>query len=148
MSILLIAICIAALLLIVRQIKRLRDRKQIEQHSITPEQLHTLLATNQEVLVFDVRRPLELLADSEIIPGAKRIPPRELLANPSLIPKDKDSVLYCTCIGDETSRSVLHLALGLNFHRIKFLKGGLAAWKAEGYPVKPYLESFPLETAS
>ncbi|MCU1306999.1 MAG: Rhodanese-related sulfurtransferase [Acidobacteriaceae bacterium] len=148
MSILLIAICIAALLLIVRQIKRMRDRQQIERHSITPEQLHTLLATNQEVLLYDVRRPLELLADSEIIPGATRIPPRELLANPSLIPRDKDSVLYCTCTGDETSRSVLHRVLGLHFYRVKFLKGGLAAWKAKGYPVEQYLESFPLETAS
>jgi rhodanese-related sulfurtransferase len=67
-------------------------------HSITAEALHTLLTSDQEVLLLDIRQPLDLLADSEIIPGATRIPPKELLQNPSLIPKDKDSVVYCTCV--------------------------------------------------
>jgi rhodanese-related sulfurtransferase len=120
----------------------------MEQHSITPEALHTLLASNQEVLLLDVRQPLDLLANSEIIPGAKRIPPKEVLERPSLIPKEKDSVVYCTCPSDETSRAVLHRALAMHFFRIKFLKGGLAAWKTKGYPVEPYQESFHLDTAS
>ena len=60
----------------------------MEQYSITPEALHTLLASNQEVLLFDVRQPLDLLADSEIIVGATRIPPKDLLEDPSLIPKE------------------------------------------------------------
>jgi rhodanese-related sulfurtransferase len=147
MSIFLIVVCAVLGYLIVRRIKRMRDQQQVERHSITPEQLHTLLATHQEVVVYDVRRPLELVADSEIIPGAKRIPPREFFANPELIPKDQDSVVYCTCSGNETSRTVLHTALKLHFNRVKFLKGGLAAWKAKGYPVEQYKESFSLETA-
>jgi len=117
----------------------------VEEHSITPEALHTLLASNQEVLLLDVRQPLDLLADTEIIPGAKRIPPREILENPSLIPKEKDLVAYCTCPGDRSSRAVTHQALALDFDRVKFLKGGLAAWKAKGYPVEPYQESFHLD---
>ena len=77
MSLTLTAICVAALcLLIAMRIKRTRDQDEIEQHSITPEALHTLLASNHEVLVFDVRQPLDLLADPEIIVGAKRIPPK------------------------------------------------------------------------
>jgi rhodanese-related sulfurtransferase len=86
--------------------------------------LHTLLAANQEVLLFDVRQPLDLLARYEIIPGAKRIPPKEVLENPSLIPKEKDSIVYCTCPSDKTSRAILHRARTLHFLRIKFLKGG------------------------
>ena len=71
------AICVAAFcLFIASRIKRARDQSEMEQHSITPEALHTLLASNQEVLLFDVRQPLDLLADSEIIVGAKRIPPK------------------------------------------------------------------------
>lgn len=143
------AICVAvSFLLIVIWIKRTRDRRAIEQHSITPEALHRLLASNQEVLLFDVRQPLDLLADSEIIPGAKRIPPREILENPSLISKDKESVAYCTCPGDKTSRAITHRALAMHFYRVKFLKGGLAAWKAMGYPVEPYREPFHLDTAT
>ena len=149
MSLTLIAICVAvACLLIVIWIKRTRNRRVIEQHSITPEALHSLLASNQEVLLFDVRQPLDLLADTEIIPGAKRIPPREILENPSLIAKEKDAVAYCTCPGDKTSRAITRRALAMHFCRVKFLKGGLAAWKAKGYPVEPYRESFHLDSAT
>ena len=149
MSLTLIAICVAvACLLIVIWIKRTRNRRVIEQHSITPEALHSLLASNQEVLLFDVRQPLDLLADTEIIPGAKRIPPREILENPSLIAKEKDAVAYCTCPGDKTSRTITRRALAMHFYRVKFLKGGLAAWKAKGYPVEPYRESFHLDSAT
>jgi rhodanese-related sulfurtransferase len=38
----------------------------------------------------------------------------------------------------------LHRAQALHFLRIKFLKGGLEAWKSKGYPVEPYTESFHL----
>ena len=35
----------------------------------------------------------------------------------------------------------------MHFFRVKFLKGGLAAWKAEGYAVEPYGEAFQLDIA-
>jgi rhodanese-related sulfurtransferase len=146
MFLMLIAICVAVLcLLIVTWIKRAREKREMEQHSITADALHTLLASNREVLLYDVRQPLDLLADSEIISGATRIPPKELLQNPSLIQKDKDSVVYCTCPGDKTSRLVLRRAQAEHFLRIKFLKGGLAAWKAKGFPVEPYEKPFHLD---
>jgi rhodanese-related sulfurtransferase len=143
------AICIVVLCpLIIIWNKRARDRREMELHSITPEALHTLLASNQEVLLFDVRLPLDLLADSEIIPGATRIAPQELLENPLLIPKDKDSVVYCTCPSDKTSRVILRRAQAMHFMRVKFLKGGLAGWKAKGYPVERYEKPFHLDTRS
>lgn len=147
MPVTLIAACVAVLSLwIVIWLKRSRDRLEVEVNSITPEALHTLLASNQQVFLFDVRLPLDLLADSEIIPGATRIPPKEVLQNPSLIPRDQDAVVYCTCPADETSRRILHRALDMNFSRVKFLKGGLAAWKSKGYPVEPYEKPFHLDT--
>jgi rhodanese-related sulfurtransferase len=120
----------------------------MEQYSITTEELHALLASNEEVLLFDVRQPLDLLAYPEIIPKARRIDPNEVLERPALIPKEKDAVVYCTCPSDKTSRAVLRRALALQFFRMKFLKGGLAAWKAKGYPVEPYQEVFHLYTPS
>ena len=53
--------------------KGLRGQREMEQHSITAEQLHALLASDQEIFLFDVRQPLDLLAFPEIIPKAKRI---------------------------------------------------------------------------
>ncbi|HKM53001.1 MAG TPA: rhodanese-like domain-containing protein [Isosphaeraceae bacterium] len=143
-----LAATIAVLLSIGFWIKRRKDRRELEQHSITPDALHALLASHQDVLVFDVRQPLALLADSKIIPGAKRLSPREVIGNPSLIPREKDSVVYCTCPSDETSRTVLNRALGLKSFRVKFLRGGLAAWKAKGYPVEQYNKPFRLDTGT
>jgi rhodanese-related sulfurtransferase len=147
MIVTLIAI-IAVLLAIAYWIKRVRDRRELEEHSITPDALRALLAADREVLVFDVRLPLDLLADSDIIPGARRLAPKEIQADPSLIPKEKDTIVYCTCPSDKTSRAILHKALALDFSRIKFLKGGLDGWKAKGYPVEPYTRSFHLDTGS
>ena len=129
-------------------IKRARDRRELERYSITPEALHDLLASKREVLIFDVRLPLDLLADSEIIPGAKRVAPKEVIENPALIPQEKEAIVYCTCPSEKTSRAILHKALAMNFSRIKFLQGGLDGWKAKGYPVEPYTESFHLDTGS
>jgi rhodanese-related sulfurtransferase len=145
----LIAICVAALclaLFVGNRMKRARRRRELEQHSIEPEALHDLLTSNKKVRVFDVRQPLDLLAYSELIPGATRVPPKDIMANPSLIPKEEDAVVYCTCPGDKTSREILQRALGLNFSRLKILRGGLAAWKAKGYPVVPYRDAFRLDT--
>ena len=117
-----IAIAIVMLfLLAVLRLKRQRDQRALEQHSITADELHSLLASNQEVLLFDVRQSLDLLANSEIIPRAHRIPPDEVLQKPSLIPREKDTVVYCTCPSDKTSRAVLRRALSLHFSRVKFL---------------------------
>lgn len=138
--------CIAVLVAGVL-VKRARDRQMFEQHSITSEDLHSLLASHGDVALFDVRLSLDLLADSVIIPGAKRFAPEEVIANPALIPKDRDSIVYCTCPSDETSRRILRLALADGHTRIKFLKGGLGGWRAGGYPVEPYDKSFHLDSS-
>lgn len=126
---------------------QLRRHRELEAHSIDVDALHTLLEAKQEIIVVDVRLPLDVLAHTEIIPGARRIPPKELMEHAELIPKDKDSVVYCTCAGEKTARMVLERALKLHFTRMKFLKGGLEAWKARGYPVLSYDEVFHLDTA-
>jgi rhodanese-related sulfurtransferase len=145
MTLTLLAIAIAIICaIVVTRAKRSKNQNELDRHSISVEQLQSMMASGQEVLLFDVRQPLDLLAYPELIPGAKRIPPQDVLDRPSLIPQNEDIVVYCTCPGDKTSRMVLRRALALGFTRIKFLTGGLAAWKTKGYPVEPYRESFRL----
>jgi len=126
---------------------RLRRQREIEQYLIDADALRALLEPEPRVMVFDVRQPLDLLAHSEMIPGAKRIPPKELLANPTLVSEEIDTVLYCTCEDQKTSVEIVRHGLSLGFRRMKVLRGGLTAWKAKGYPVVPYKESFRLDTA-
>jgi rhodanese-related sulfurtransferase len=151
-ALVLIAICVVAVLMSLTAIlwkKRNRDqRRMLEQHAITPEELYSLLGSHQDVALFDVRQPLDLLAHAEIIPGARRIPPAEVLVTPDLIPKDKEAIVYCTCPSEKTSRAILRRASNMQFSRIRFLKGGLEAWKAKGYPVEPYREVFHLYTSN
>jgi rhodanese-related sulfurtransferase len=146
-----IAIAIWGLLAVI-WIRRIKARRAFERLSITPEALHDLIVANHDVLILDVRQPLDLLADSEIIAGAQRISPQDAEANPSLIPIDKELVVYCTCPSDKTSRAIAAksqvLSPTLDVTKVKFLKGGLAAWKAKGYPVVPYDKTFHLDTGT
>ena len=141
-----LAVAVVAIVAVV-MLKRARARRSLRGIPLTPEELHVLMEARPDVVVMDVRLPLDLLADSEIIRGAVRIPPKEILANPAVIPAEKDSVVYCTCPSDETSRSVVMKARALNIHRIKVLRGGLAGWKAKGFPVVPYDQPFRLDVA-
>ncbi|MGB7135010.1 MAG: rhodanese-like domain-containing protein [Acidobacteriaceae bacterium] len=141
-----ISITCAAVLLAIVLAKRMRDRREMERHTITPIALHALLASNQDVLVFDVRQPLDLLGDSVIIPGAEWLAPEEVRANPSLLPKERDLIVYCTCPSDKTSRIILRRALAIGLIRIKFLKGGLDGWRENGFPVEPYKKPFHLSS--
>jgi rhodanese-related sulfurtransferase len=138
----------AVVLLAVVLVRRRRERREIERYSITPEALHALMASRQNVRIFDVRQPLDLLGDSVIIPGAQWLAPEEVHANPSLLPRESDLVVYCTCPSDKTSRTILHRALAMGFLRIKFLKGGLDGWKNKGFPVEPYTKPFHLNSGS
>jgi len=137
-------ICVLILGLIM--IRRLRAKREIEAKSIEPEALHELLNANQ-VLLYDVRQPLDFLAHPEIIPGATRIAPKDIAEQTASFSRDQNSVIYCTGGDDETSSMVLGKARALHFTRVKLLKGGLAAWKEKGYPVEPYSEPFHLDTA-
>jgi len=141
-----ITIIIAVALLTVVLAKRRKDHRELERYSITPEALHTLMASKQELLIFDVRQPLDLLGEPVIIPGAKWLAPEDVRANPSLLPRESDLVVYCTCPSDRTSRTILHRALALGFLRIKFLRGGLDGWRSNGFPVEPYTKRFHLES--
>jgi rhodanese-related sulfurtransferase len=125
--------------------RRLWAKRRIEANSIEAEELYSLLKA-KEVLLYDVRQPLDFLAHPEIIPGAMRIAPKDIAEETASFSRDQNSVIYCTGAGDDTSQMVLGKARALNFTRVKILKGGLEAWKAKGYPVEEHTDSFQLDT--
>lgn len=127
--------------------RKARDARELAENSVDAEGLHGLLEPEPRVLLVDVRQPLDVLAYSEMIPGAKRIPPKQLMADPSMLPRDMDVVMYCTCEAQKTSLELLRHARTLGFSRMKVLRGGLSGWKRMGYPVEVYRESFRLDTA-
>ena len=137
-----VAVAVAAVV----WVRKVQASRELAAYSIDPDGLYALLIPERTVLVFDIRQPLDLLAHSEIIPGAVRVSPKDALDNPTQFPKERDAVIYCTCPGDKTSRSILKRVLALEFKRVKLLRGGLEGWKAKGYPVERYDKSFRLDT--
>jgi rhodanese-related sulfurtransferase len=127
--------------------RRVLAKREIAAKSIEPEALFALLKSKQ-VLLYDVRQPLDFLAHPEIIPGAIRIAPKDIADETASFSREQNSVIYCTGADDDTSQMVLGKARALNFTRVKLLKGGLAAWKEKGYPVEEYVGSFHLDTAT
>jgi rhodanese-related sulfurtransferase len=144
MAISVAVLCIVVIGLILR---RVLSKRELEAKSIKAEDLYALLNAKQ-VLLYDVRQPLDFLAHAEIIPGATRIAPKDIAERTASFSRDQDSVIYCTGGDYQTIRMVLRKARALNFTHVKILKGGLAAWKEKGYPVVAYTEPFRLDTAS
>jgi rhodanese-related sulfurtransferase len=128
--------------------KRERRAAELEQHTITPEQLSKALAQRPGLPVFDLRERLDVQADSEIIPGATRISLYKVLENPWLIPKEQEAIIYCKCSKDEINIVILERLLAVGFFKVRFLKGGFDAWKAGGFKVDCYPSSFRLDLAS
>jgi len=141
------AVGVCVLIFAVIMVRRVLAKREIEAKSIEPEALYEQLRAKQ-VLLYDVRQPLDFLAHPEIIPGATRIAPKEIAEQTASFSRDQNSVIYCTGGDDETSHMILGKARALNFTRVKLLRGGLAAWKEKGYPVEAYTEPFQLDTAS
>jgi rhodanese-related sulfurtransferase len=127
-------------------VRRLLARREVRAKTIEPDELNKLLKSKQ-VLLYDVRQPLDFLAHPEIIPGAMRIAPKDIPDQTAKFSRDQNSVIYCTGGDDDTFEMVLGKARALQFTRVRLLKGGLPAWKAKGYPVEAYTESFHLDTA-
>ncbi|MFT4113933.1 rhodanese-like domain-containing protein [Silvibacterium sp.] len=145
----LLGVAVAAVVFtVVRLLSIQRARRELALHCIEPDELNQLLQAGKPVQLYDLRQPLDLFIDAETIPGARRIAPHEILTDPTLIPADQDSVVYCTCPGEETSRKIVERALSMGFRHIRLLRGGLAAWKAAGYPVEPYKGNISLEPAN
>ena len=72
----LIAICavgLIALIFGIFKLRQLRNRRELERYSIEVDELHRLLEAKKDIVVLDVRLPLDLLAHSEIKIGRAHV---------------------------------------------------------------------------
>ncbi len=120
--------------MIVRRIRSLRARPALK---LTPTALQAKLQAGDELLIFDLRERLDVLAEPYGIPGAVHVSREELHARLENISKHRPVVFYCTCPNE---KSVMRMAAMLRrngFTRLWVLAGGIQAWCAEGLPVQP-----------
>jgi membrane protein DedA with SNARE-associated domain/rhodanese-related sulfurtransferase len=91
--------------------------------------------------VFDVRSHGYYEKNTMRIPGSTRLEPNGLnqigLRSVAGLPsKEKEIILYCTCVREATSVRVARV-LAAQGYKVSVIAGGLRAWKKAGLPVEP-----------
>ena len=79
-----------------KYLARHRFLQRLQIARITPEALRQKLETGKEVLIVDLRHPLEFDADPAVIPGAIRLSTGDLEARRLPFPRDQEVILYCS----------------------------------------------------
>lgn len=141
-----VALVLAMILgiIIYRYVQRQRFLAELRGLRLEPEQLLAMMDDarsegGQLPFIIDLRHPLDVLTDPEVLPGALRIGPDELKLHRDEIPHDREIVLYCTCPSEQTSAKVAMELRRLGVHRVRPLRGGLQGWKDAGYPLEAVL---------
>ena len=98
--------------------------------TLDPVELARLMQSGA-VWVVDVREPNEYLA--ERIPGALLFPLSSFDA--TALPNDGERALVFHCAGGKRSMDAAQRRLACGAARATHLGGGIAAWKAAGFPV-------------
>ncbi|MGA2810862.1 MAG: DedA family protein/thiosulfate sulfurtransferase GlpE [Candidatus Acidiferrum sp.] len=130
----LIIACLSAYILY-KYIGRRRFLRELRIARITVEELKEKMDDGEELMVVDLRHPLDFDADPETIPGAFRIDAKELEEKNDRLPRDREVILYCTCPNEATSARLALLLRRQGIKHIRPLQGGLEAWREQGYPV-------------
>ena len=127
--------------LIFRIVKRRRFLSELRGLRLEPQQLMAMIedARREDLplpYIVDLRHPLDILPDPRALPGAVHIGPEDLKERNSVIPRDRDIVLYCTCPSEETSAKIALDLRRMGILRVRPLRGGLQGWKDAGYPLE------------
>lgn len=99
---------------------------------VAPEEFSAALSTGLR-LVVDVHTP-----DEGSIPGtAARIPFDQLTARAAELPRDRSTALAVYCKTGRMSAEAVNTLTALGYRDIIELRGGMAAWAAQGRPLDP-----------
>jgi membrane protein DedA with SNARE-associated domain/rhodanese-related sulfurtransferase len=110
----------------------LHARKGVPVPMISPREA----AANDLVAIFDVRSHGYYDENTMRIKGSHRLEPNALAEQLGLLPRDKEIVLYCTCLKEATAVRVARMLAERGIPSA-VLEGGLSAWKKASLPLEP-----------
>ncbi|MFO0732104.1 MAG: VTT domain-containing protein [Nitrospiraceae bacterium] len=113
--------------------KFIRDLRMAK---ISVDELKRRLDAGEAITIVDVRHPLSLELDPEMIPGAMNFLLEEIEHRHHEIPRDREIVLYCTCPNEVSSARTAFMLKKKGIHRVRPLEGGLDAWRDRQFPVE------------
>jgi len=79
-----------------KYIQRQRFLRRLAIARITPEEVKQKLDAGEDLLILDMRDPLEFEIEPYTLPGAFQLPIEQLDEKHHKIPRDRDIVLYCS----------------------------------------------------
>ena len=102
---------------------------------ITPEELKSKIDAGEDVLIVDLRHALDFEAQPETIPGALHMDAADLEEAYSVIPRDRDIVLFCACPNEVTAARLALQLRSKGITRIRPLAEGYEGWRSRGFPM-------------
>ena len=76
--------------------ERQRFLQQVKGDRITADELKHKLESGEQIVIVDLRHPLDVLSDPQTLPGALQISPEDLESRHGEITRDGEIVLFCT----------------------------------------------------
>jgi rhodanese-related sulfurtransferase len=110
----------------------LKARNESPVPLITPAEV----MAREAVSIYDVRSHGYYDQGTMRIAGSSRLEPNALADQLSLLPRDREIVLYCTCLREATAVRVAR-ALAEKGIPSAVIEGGLTAWKKASLPLEP-----------
>src|ERR1043165_3812257 len=110
--------------------------------TITAEELKAKMASNQPVLVVDVRAPEVFASSSTTVKGSYHFKVRHLKYRSQFppfknLPRNGEIVTYCTCPKDEAAIQAAQILRESGFTNVRVLQGGWNEWIRANGPVQP-----------
>jgi membrane protein DedA with SNARE-associated domain/rhodanese-related sulfurtransferase len=115
--------------------QRYRFYKMLRMARISVADLYALIQAGAAPLIIDVRSATARTLDPRWIPGALHVPLQEVAHHLKELPRDRDTILYCSCPSEASAARVAKILMNHGFKRVRPLHGGLEAWIAAGYAV-------------
>lgn len=104
--------------------------------SLSADELESLIASEPDLFLLDVREPFELTAFGKI-PGVVNISTRQLMSRLNELPQEKSTHMVCICQSGSRSYEVAHyLATRAGYSRVYNLEDGTSGWAHDGKPVE------------
>lgn len=119
-------------------VRRRRFMRQLRMDRIDPLELKQKMDAGEEVVIVDLRGPLDFEGDPDMIPGAVHLEIHDVEHVLDELKKAPEIVLYCTCPNEATSAQIARQLRSKGVQKIRPLAGGLDAWREMGYPVSAY----------
>ena len=116
----------------VRWVRRRMLLRRLRMARVSVEELAALLGSGTAPVILDVRPVIQQRAEPVRIPGARSVHEADM----GSVGRLHSVIAYCSC-PNEVSAAIKTLQMRrFGFANVRPLKGGLAAWRAAGYPVE------------